>query len=120
MLRARACSLIAATLIVVGTVSAAVDELLHAGVSHDVACASVGDPTHDASSHRIEAPVEEFNPDEHCVGCHLARAPRIGSQAYSIAGRIDEATSPRPIAAIGSARAASLDNLPPRSPPRLS
>jgi hypothetical protein len=120
LFRARACCLVATVVLSAGTISAAFDELVHVGTSHDVACVSLGNVAHDASSHRFKASPDEANPDEHCVGCHLARAPRVGAQAPSYAGHGGEATSPRPIAAIGSARAAALDSLPPRSPPRLS
>ena len=120
LLRVRACCLIAALLVAAGTTSTAFDELLHAGASHDIACVPVGDVGHDPSSHRVAAPEDDAAAHEHCVGCHLARAPRLGTQSVSYAGHIDETSSARPIAAIGSARAAALDSLPPRSPPPRS
>ena len=119
LFRMRAWCLVAALLPVVGTTTAAFDELLHAGASHDVACVS-GSAPHDASSHRFKAPGGEAAADDHCVGCHLARAPRVGAQAATHAAHVAEASTPRPIAAIGSARAAALDSLPPRAPPHRS
>jgi hypothetical protein len=120
LFRARGCCLLTALALAVGTTTAAFGELLHAGPSHDVACAPAAGEAHDASSHRFKAPADEGSADEHCVGCHFARSPRIGAQSLSHSGHVDEACSLRPVAAIGSARAASLDSLPPRSPPSLS
>jgi hypothetical protein len=116
LFRARACGLITAVLLAAGTTSAALDQFLHGTASHD-ACASLDDLGHDASTHRFDAPEGGPSPDGHCVGCHLARAPRAGAQAVSILGHAGETATLRPIAAIGSARAAALDGLPPRSPP---
>jgi hypothetical protein len=118
LFRARACCLITAVLLAAGTTTAAYDELLHAWTSHDVACAPVSDVAHDASSHRVKAPGDPAPHDSHCVGCHLARAPRVGAQPASFAAHCEDVPLVRPVATIGSARAAALDNLPPRSPPQ--
>lgn len=120
LLRARACCLITALLLAAGTMGAALGELLHDGAAHDVACVSVGDVPHDASSHRYRADTGPGGHHEHCVGCHLARAPRIGTHSVGVTGHADEGAALRPLAAIGSARSAALDSLPPRSPPRHS
>jgi hypothetical protein len=120
LFRARACCLVTALALAVGTTTAALDELLHAGTSHDAACVATIDGPHDASSHRFKAPADEGNSDGHCVGCHFARSPRIGGHSLTHIGHVDESCSLPPVAAIGSARAASLDSLPPRSPPSLS
>jgi hypothetical protein len=108
--------LITAVLLTAGTTTAAFDELLH-GVSHDVACESIGDVAHDSSGHRVKASGDPAAHDPHCVGCHFARTPRIGAQPASFAPHSEDVAAVRPIAAIGSARAATLDNLPPRAPP---
>ena len=120
LFRARACCLVTALALAVGTSTAALGELLHAGTSHDAGCVSLVDPSHDASSHRFKAPADERSADHHCVGCHFARAPRIGAQSVTHGEQVDEPCSLPPVAAIGSARAAALDSLPPRSPPSLS
>ena len=118
LFRARACCLVTVIALASGTMAAACGELLHAGRSHDAAC--VPGAAHDASSHRYRAPADEGNTHDHCVGCHFARSPRIGAQSITHGGHRDEASPLRPVAALGSARAAALDNLPPRSPPSLS
>ena len=118
--RVRACCLVTALVLAAGTTTTAFDTLLHAGTAHDVACVPDVDVAHDASSHRVRPPGDAANPDHHCVGCHLARTPRLGPQTTSTGAHVEEASALRPMAAIGSARAAALDNLPPRSPPSVS
>ena len=118
LFRARACCLITAVLLTVGTTTAAYDELLHGGGSHDVACAPASDVAHDAANHRVKAPADPAAHDTHCVGCHFARTPRVGAQPASYAPHSEDVAAVRPIEVIGSARAAALDNLPPRAPPR--
>ena len=120
LFRARACCLVTALALAMGTTTAVFGELLHAGTSHDAGCVATRDAAHDASSHRFKAPADEASSDDHCVGCHFARSPRIGGHALTHGEHVDEACPPRPVAAIGSARAAALDSLPPRSPPSLS
>jgi hypothetical protein len=120
LVRSRACCLVTALLLAVGTVGAAVDELVHGGGAHDAACVPVGDLAHDASGHAVETAPDTADRHDHCVGCHLARAPRVGAQRFSYAAHCGESAAPRPVPAIGSARAAALDNLPPRSPPPRS
>jgi hypothetical protein len=120
LFRARVCCLVTALALAAGTTTAAFGELLHASTSHDAGCAPTGDAAHDASSHRFKAPADEGSSHDHCVGCHFARSLRIGAHPPIHGGHVDDACSLRPVAAIGSARAASLDNLPPRSPPSFS
>jgi hypothetical protein len=120
LFRARACCALTAVVLAVATTTVALEELLHAGSAHDVGCLAAADVGHDPSSHRFQAPTDERDSDTHCVACHLARAPRVGATVASAVGRADEGRAPRPIPAIGSARAAALASLPPRSPPRLS
>jgi hypothetical protein len=120
LFRARAWCLITAIALAAGTTTAAFGELLHAGASHDAGCAPTAASAHDASSHRVTSPADEGSAHDHCVGCHFARSLRIGAQSVIHGEHVDETRSLRPVAAIGSARAAALDSLPPRSPPRLS
>ena len=94
--------------------------LLHAGVAHDVACASAAEVGHDPSAHKVAAPSGPAETDAHCVACHLARAPRLGAKLESIAAHVREGRALRPAPAIGSARTAALASLPPRSPPTFS
>lgn len=120
LFRVRACCLATAVLLAVGTTTAAFEELLHAGEAHDAACAPALLADHDASSHRVQTPDDTNDGAGHCVACHLARAPRLGTQSASLVGHVDNAAIPRPAPTIGSARAAALAGLPPRSPPPLS
>lgn len=120
LFRARVCCFVTALALAVGTTTAALGELLHAGTSHDAPCVGTIDAAHDASSHRFKAPADEGSSDDHCVGCHFARSPRIGGHSLTHGAHVDETCALPPLPAIGSARAAALDNLPPRSPPSLS
>jgi hypothetical protein len=117
--RARLSCLLTAAVLALGTTATSLGELLHAAAPHDLACAPAVDVAHDAASHRVEAPNASDAATHHCVACHLARAPRLGAQAATYVARVETGRTHRPAAAIGSARAASLDLLPPRSPPRL-
>lgn len=118
--RARACCLATALVLAMGTTAAVFQELLHAGASHDAACAPALDVAHNPASHQIGPAAAEASADAHCVACHFARSSRAGSQSISVAAHVHEQAAVRPIAAIGSARAAALDSLPPRAPPRLT
>jgi mono/diheme cytochrome c family protein len=120
LFRVRAWCWLTALVLAVGTSTAALDELLHAGTAHDFACAPGVDVAHDASSHRFQARADSGGHDGHCVACHFARASRVGAQSASMGEHADEARAPQSVPTIGSARAAALDSLPPRSPPRLS
>ena len=120
LFRARAWCLITAIILAIGTTSTAFDELLHAGTEHDIACLPVVDVAHDAANHRVNAPGDDGAADDHCVACHFARSPRAGPQPVGTSSHVRQTSPVRPITAIGSARAAALDNLPPRSPPRLA
>ncbi|MGH9349520.1 MAG: hypothetical protein ACRD26_19900 [Vicinamibacterales bacterium] len=120
LFRVRSWCLVTAVVLAVGTTTAAFDELLHAGASHDAPCVAPLDVAHDASSHRFQAPSSDASGKGHCVACHLARSPRIGAQPASVVCLAVEARAPRPIMTIGAARAAALANLPSRSPPPLS
>jgi len=120
LFRARAWCLITAVVLAIGTTSTAFQELLHAGTPHDIACLPVVDVAHDAANHRVSARGDDVAAADHCVACHFARSPRLGPQWVAASGHIRETVPARPTAAIGSARAAALDNLPPRSPPRLA
>lgn len=119
LFRARVFCLLTAGVLAFGTMTAALGELLHAGTSHDLACSPAAELGHDAASHRFDAPDEPGAAGHHCLGCHLARWSRLGAQTTSYVGHVESGVSRRPAAAIGSARAAALDSLPPRSPPRF-
>jgi hypothetical protein len=119
LFRARACCLLTTVILAVGTTATGMSELLHAGTLHDPACVPSLDVVHDASTHRFRAAADEGGAEHHCIACHLARAPRLGSQSASGIVHVEAARPVRPIAAIGFVRAATLDNLPSRSPPRL-
>lgn len=119
-LRARALRLLTAVALAAATTTVALEELVHAGRAHDVACIAPADVRHDPSSHRFQAPADGREGDTHCVACHIARAPRVGAKVASALCHVGEGRAPRPIPAIGSARAAALASLPPRSPPSLA
>jgi hypothetical protein len=120
LFRVRVSCLITSLVLAVGTTATGLTELLHAGASHDVACVPGVDVIHDASTHRFQAATDDSIGEHHCVACHLARAPRLGAHSASGTAHVEAARPVPPIAAIGFARAASLDSLPPRSPPRLA
>jgi hypothetical protein len=117
LFRARISCLITAILLAAGTTTASFDEFLHAGDPHDQACAPSGDFGHDASKHRIGAAKASKDGSQHCVACHLARAPRLGAQPLVLAARSTEGRIPRPRRSIDRASAAHLSQLSGRSPP---
>lgn len=116
--RVRMWCLVTAVVLAVGTTTAAFEELRHTGTPHDAACARAVGASHDASKHRVEpAPASGDAQSDHCVACHLARAPRLGAQAASTGAHVQEGVAHRPIASIGAARPTALASLPSRSPP---
>jgi hypothetical protein len=117
--RARLSCLLTAAVLTLGTTATSLGELLHAAAPHDLACAPAVDVAHDAASHQVATPDTADPASHHCVACHLARSPRLGAQATSHVARAEAGRLHPPAAVIGSACAASLDLLPPRSPPRL-
>ena len=117
LFRARISCLITAILLAAGTTTASFDEFLHAGDSHDEACAPAGDFRHDASKHRIGAAKSSKDGSQHCVACHFARAPRLGAQSPLVAARSTEVRLQRPLRSIDGATSPHLSNLSGRSPP---
>jgi len=107
-------------MLAIGVTSASLDELRHAGAAHDSACLSF-DLGHDANAHRIGAAKSPADrQSEHCVACHVARAPRVGTQAWSTIAR-DIRPVLQPLNwSIGVVRPAAIASVPGRSPPTLS
>jgi hypothetical protein len=111
---------VTAAVLAIATTTAAFDKALHAGETHDADCVPVIDAAHDGASHRFSAPSDSTGADSHCVACHVARAPRLGAQSASAVGDVDALGMHHPIASIGVVRPPALENLPARSPPRIS
>jgi len=118
--RARVCCLVTSLVLAIGTTTASLDQFVHAGDSHDGGYASVV-TKHDAARHQVRA-AQPSNDDasEHCVACHLARAPRSGAQATAIALRGGETLATAPVYSVGFPSSAALSRVPGRSPPRLA
>jgi hypothetical protein len=120
-LRVRAWCLTTAVLLAVGTASASFDALLHGGDVHDPACAPAFTAPHDATAHGFQSvPRDEAEDGIHCVACHLARSLRLRAEAATPAARPDEPRTLHATWTIGATRAPALDNLHPRSPPRVA
>jgi hypothetical protein len=120
LFRARVSCLLTAILLAASTTTASLDEFLHGGDSHDPACATTAGFGHDASNHRIGAPQAAEDAPQHCVACHLARAPRLGAQSALVAAQTTESFVLRLHDSVDSASSAELSRVPGRSPPSLA
>jgi len=120
--RVRALCLATAVFLVVGTAGGSLELVLHGDAAHH------GDPCvrivvqHDESAHRFTASTGDRSPDTatHCVACHLARTPRLGTVAAAFAPRLDEPQLLRAVTFTGPTLAPALAHRHPRSPPRVA
>lgn len=119
--RARACCLVTAVVLAASTATVTVGELLHAGTAHDADCRPAAEPSHDAGSHRYEAvPTATPEADDHCLACHLARAPRVGAESAAPGVPGAEAVTRRLSDSADAALGPAVLVLQPRSPPGLA
>ena len=75
LFRVRLWCVATALAIALGTAGAPLQMLLHGGDAHDLGCALLVEPPHDASAHRLQsAAAPDATRDVHCVACHWARS----------------------------------------------
>lgn len=119
LFRVRACCLVTALVLAVGTAGASMAALLHEGGSHDPGCAPRADAPHHAGAHPFLGPSADA-PDanaEHCVACHWARAFRLGTHSEPVAAPVPAAGAPQAPANADEWPAPALASVPARAPP---
>jgi hypothetical protein len=121
--RVRAWCLAIAAFLALGTAGTSLEVLLHGEAAHHTdPCAAPVIVGHDVSAHQITATPDSAADESaaHCVACHLARTLRLRAESASLISRGDDGRTFRVPTCIGAARAAALEHLQPRSPPRVA